>query len=367
MGADVRVVLIGAGRAGLVHGRNFAAGVRGARLVGVCEPDDQARESALAELGCERGFTDPLEAVADDDVDAVVVASPTFTHPDITVAALKAGTHVLCEKPLAASLDEAHAIKAAATSSDAAFLMGFMRRFDQSFRRAAERLHVGDIGEPLLIRSTGRGPGLPPRWAWNTDLSGGMISEVNAHDLDSLRWLTGQEYHRAYAVGRAAKRPDIAESNPGFVDLVTVTFELTGGAVGQVDGACPADYGYDARVEIYGSEGMLHIGDTRANSTVLVRSDGIVADPVTSWRTLFADAYRAEDQHLADVAHGLEEPKTRIDDGIAALEAAIATNQSMATGEPVHIDARLRDGSRSGGSGTPGGAGETNPTRTVHH
>jgi predicted dehydrogenase len=338
MAGDVRVVLVGAGRAGLVHGRNLAAGVRGSRLVGVCEPDDETREKALAELGCQHGFSDPLDAVAADSVDALVVASPTFTHADVVVAALKAGKHVLCEKPLASSLDEAYAIRTAARGSDAVFLMGFMRRFDTGFARAAERLAAGDIGEPLLVRSTTRGPGLPPRWAWNVDLSGGLIAEVNSHDLDTVRWLTGQEYRRAYAVGRAAKRPDLAESHPGFIDLLTATFELSRGAVGQVDGACPADYGYDARVEIYGSDGMLLVGDMRANHTVLVRRDGVTADPVISWRSLFAAAYRAEVEHLVAVVRGAEEPRTTVDDGVAALEAAVAANRSIAVGEPIALD-----------------------------
>jgi myo-inositol 2-dehydrogenase/D-chiro-inositol 1-dehydrogenase/scyllo-inositol 2-dehydrogenase (NAD+) len=113
---------------------------------------------------------------------------------------------------------------------------------------------------------------------------------------------------------------------------------MSGSAIGQVDGACPAEYGYDARVEIYGSAGMLLVGDTRANHTLLVRRDGVVADPVASWRTLFAEAYRAEVQHLAAVVGGVEEPRTAVDDGVAALEAAVATNRSMATGEPIELD-----------------------------
>jgi myo-inositol 2-dehydrogenase/D-chiro-inositol 1-dehydrogenase/scyllo-inositol 2-dehydrogenase (NAD+) len=339
MGTDIGIVLVGAGRAGLVHGRNLAAGVRGARLVGVCEPDDASRTAALDELGCTVGFADPLDAIADDDVDALVVASPTFTHADVVTAAMKAGVHVLSEKPLAANLEQARQIRAAVHASDAVFLVGFMRRFDDGFFRAAQRLEAGDIGEPLMIRSTGRGPGLPPAWAWNVELSGGMVSEVNAHDLDTIRWLSGQEFQRVYAVGRAAKRPELATSHPGFVDVYTATFEMSGGAIGQVDGACPADYGYDARVEIYGSEGMLLVGDTRANHTLLVRSEGVVADPVASWRTLFAAAYRAEDQHLVDVIRGLEAPRTTVDDGDAALEAAVAVNQSIRTGDPVDVEA----------------------------
>jgi predicted dehydrogenase len=333
----VRVALVGAGRAGLVHGRNFAAGVPGARLVAVADPEPEARQRAAAELGVQRTVADPLDAVTDDRVDAVVVASPTFTHAAVAVAALQAGKQVLCEKPLAATLEEARRVQAAAGGSGGALVMGFMRRFDAGFARAAERIAAGDIGDPVFVRSTGRGPGLPPEWANDPRRSAGLIAEVNSHDLDTVRWLSGREFETVYAAGRAAKRPDLAARFPGFVDLVAVTGQLSDGGLAQVDGACPADYGYDARVEVYGTEGVVMAGDPRAGSALLVRADGAVADPVPSWRVLFADAYRAEDAHLVRVARGEEAPRAGVGDGLAALQAALAVNRSLEQGTPVAV------------------------------
>jgi predicted dehydrogenase len=333
----LRVALVGAGRAGLVHGRNLAAGVPGARLVAIADPVPEARERAAAELGCQRTLADALDAATDDGVDAVVVASPTFTHAAVAVAALQAGKHVLCEKPLASTLEEAQRIQAAAGGSSGALVMGFMRRFDAGFARAAERIRAGDIGDPVFVRSTGRGPGLPPEWAHDPRRSAGLIAEVNSHDLDTVRWLSTREFQSVYAVGRAAKRPDLAARYPGFVDLLAVTCELSEGGLAQVDGACPAGYGYDARVEVYGTEGVVMAGDTRAGSTLLVRADGVVADPVRSWRELFADAYRAEDAHLVRVARGEEEPRVGVGDGVAALQAALAVNRSLQDGRPVRV------------------------------
>jgi myo-inositol 2-dehydrogenase / D-chiro-inositol 1-dehydrogenase len=333
----LRVVLVGAGRAGLVHGRNLAVGVPGARLVAVADPVLEARQRAAAELGCQRTLADPLAAATDDGVDAVVIASPTFTHAAVAVAALQAGKHVLCEKPLASTLEEAWRIQVAADGSSGALVMGFMRRFDAGFARAAERIRAGDIGDPVFVRSTGRGPGLPPEWAHDPRRSGGLIAEVNSHDLDTIRWLSSREFQTVYAVGRAAKRPDLAARYPGFVDLVAVTCKLSDGGLAQVDGACPAGYGYDARVEVYGTEGVVMAGDLLAGSALLVRADGAVTDPVRSWRELFADAYRAEDAHLVRVARGEEEPRAGVGDGVAALQAALAVNRSLQDGQPVPV------------------------------
>jgi myo-inositol 2-dehydrogenase/D-chiro-inositol 1-dehydrogenase/scyllo-inositol 2-dehydrogenase (NAD+) len=332
----LRVLVAGAGRAGLVHARNFAAGVPGAVLVGMADPDAGARDRAADELGC-GAFEDPIAAAASDEVDAVVIASPTPTHAEIAVAALDAGRHVLCEKPLASTLEQARAIVEAAGRSSGTFAMGFMRRFDAGFARARERIDAGEIGEPVLVRSTGRGPGLPAGWALDPGVSGGLIAEVNSHDIDSVRWLSSREFESVYAVGRAAKRPDLAQEHPGFVDVVAVTAELSRGGIAQIDGACPAGYGYDARVEVYGTEGVLLVGDPRARSALVVRADGAVVDPVSSWRDLFAEAYRAQDAHLVRVARGDGEPRAGAVDGLRALEVVAAVNRSLETRGVVRL------------------------------
>jgi predicted dehydrogenase len=272
-------------------------------------------------------------------VDAVVIASPTFTHAEIAVAALGAGRHVLCEKPLASSADLADQIARTAGDAPGAFLMGFMRRFDASFRRAADRVAAGDVGRPVLVRSTGRGPGLPPAWAHDPARSLGLFAEVNSHDFDTVRWFAGQEFAAVYAVGRAAKRPDLARRHAGFVDVAVATFEMDDGALAQVDGACPADYGYDARVEVYGTEGAILVGGPAAPGPLLVSARGTVeTDAVRGWRDLFADAYRAEDAHLVAVAQGAEQPRTSLQDGLRTLYAVLAANRSMAEQRRVTLD-----------------------------
>lgn len=334
--SPLQVLVVGAGRAGMVHARNFAAGVPGARLAGLADPSAEALASAQGELGCAT-FDNPEAMVADDAFDAVVIASPTPTHAGLAVAAIDAGKHVLSEKPLASNLDEAERIRDAAKRSAKVFMMGFMRRFDRGFARAAQLVAEGKIGEPLMVRSTTRGPGLPPSWAWDVTKSGGLVAEVNSHDIDSIRWVTGQEFATVYAVGRAAKRPDLADQFPGFVDVVAIQAQLDSGGLAHIDGACPAGYAYDARIEIYGSEGVVLVGSPVAGP-MIVRDGEARADSVRSWSMLFAEAYRAEDSMFA--ARCLEggQATPGIEDGFRALEAAMAINRSLRDDAVVTVE-----------------------------
>lgn len=332
----VRVLLAGAGRAGSVHARNFVRGVPGADLVGIADTDEGALDRASAQFQCDLTFSDPLSGVTDERVDAVVIASPTFTHARLAIAALNAGKHVLSEKPLASTIDEARDIAKAVHESGRVFMIGFMRRFDRGFRRAAERIASGDIGQPLLVKSTSRGPGLPPPWAWDPSRSGGLVAEVNSHDLDTIRWLAGSEFETVHALGRAAKRPDLVADHPGFIDLVVVNCEMENGALAQMDGACPADYAYDARAEVYGSEGVLFVGSP-VDGPLLVRRGEARTDPVVSWSELFRNGYWEEDAHFIAACRGDVEATPGIADGVAALEAAIAINRSIASGEKVAL------------------------------
>lgn len=332
----LRVLVVGAGRAGLVHARNFAHGVPGARLAGVADPAATARAAASAELGCPV-YESPEEAVIDERFDAVVIASPTPTHAALSVAALRAGKHVLSEKPLASNLEEAQEIRTAAQQSASVFMMAFMRRFDTGFVRAVQAISEGAIGEPLLVRSTTRGPGLPPEWAWDVTRSGGLVAEVNSHDIDTVRWVTGQEFARVNAVGRAAKRPDLADLYPGFVDLVLIQVELDRGAFAHIDGACPATYAYDARMEVLGSEGVILVGSP-VDGPLIVRKSAATIDPVRGWARRFGEAYRAEAVAFTQRCIDGGPASPGIEDGFRALEAAMSINRSLRDGCSITLD-----------------------------
>lgn len=328
----IGVGVLGAGRAGLVHARNFAIHVPDARLISLFDVNQECVNKEANSLGA-AAYTDLDKFLNDPSLDAVVIATPTPTHTQLVQAAADAGKAILCEKPLALTEREADLMSEAVEKNKTVFVMAFMRRFAHSFIRAKELIQRGDIGEPLVIKSVGKGPGLPPRWAWDIAQSNGILGEVNSHDFDCIRFLTGEEFKWVFATGHNNKCPDLELEFPDFYDTAIVTFGMTGSVIGTVDGACPADYGYDARVEIQGSEGVLFIGNIAQEGVVVGTKDrGVSKEIVTSWRSLFQEAYLAEDRHLINCMLSNEIPHSTLNDGKKALQAVVAANKSLRSG-----------------------------------
>ncbi|MBM4466708.1 MAG: oxidoreductase, partial [Chloroflexi bacterium] len=257
----VRVCLVGVGRAGMVHATNFKDNVPGASLSAIVDADLELAQARGKELGVDLVFSNIHRALEEAEIDAVCITTPTFTHAEIAIAAARAGVHIFCEKPMALTLQEADAMIEAADEAGVKLQIGFMRRFDPLFVTAKERIQGGEIGRPVVIRSLTRGPGLPPRWACDPRTSNGMLAEVNSHDFDTLRWLADSEFERIWAEANTLKCYDLKEEFPGFYDHAIVSLRLKNGTLGIIDGSCPVDYGYDARAEVLGSEGVILIGE----------------------------------------------------------------------------------------------------------
>ncbi|HEY8417232.1 MAG TPA: Gfo/Idh/MocA family oxidoreductase [Limnochordales bacterium] len=334
----VGIAVIGGGRAGRVHARNFRHHIPDATLVAIVDTDPGVAAQAARELELERVCTDVDAVLADPSVDGVVITTPTFTHEELAVKAAQAGKHVLCEKPMATTLAAADRMIRACREAGVHLQMAFMRRFSPEFRAARQQILAGAIGEPMQVRSLTRGPGLPPAWAWNEELSLGMVAEVNSHDFDAVRWLTGREFTRVYAEAVCLKARHVREQHPDFYDNIIVTARLEGGVLAVIDGSCPVDYGYDARMEILGSRGVLFVGDVRGQAMgVCTREQGFVQPAFASWRDRFRDGYLGEDRHFVDCILGRATPEVTGEDGRRALEAALAAVRSLRTGQPVDL------------------------------
>jgi myo-inositol 2-dehydrogenase/D-chiro-inositol 1-dehydrogenase/scyllo-inositol 2-dehydrogenase (NAD+) len=334
----LKFCVIGAGRAGLIHARNLARRVGSAQLSALCDSNPEGLRQAGAELGITQLFPDYQSAMAREDIDAVVIVTPTFLHCEIACLAARHGKHIFLEKPMALSAAECRSILAAAREAGVALQIGFMRRFDAEFQRVREVIASGEMGRVMIIKSTGRGPGGPGPWMYDLRKSNGIVAEVNSHDLDTLRWLTGQEFRRVFAQGHNFKCPDAREAWPDFYDNVVAQFRFAEGAMGTVDGACPVHYGYDARVEVLCENGVLFLGSAaQAGLTRITRDGQVLGQAVKSWRTLFKDAYLAEMEHFVDCILKDTPPGVTGVDGLRAVEAVVAINQSIRTGQPVEL------------------------------
>jgi myo-inositol 2-dehydrogenase/D-chiro-inositol 1-dehydrogenase/scyllo-inositol 2-dehydrogenase (NAD+) len=332
------IAVIGSGRAGMIHARNFAPGLEGARLVAMVDPVADAREAALRELGVEKGYPDYRQALADRAVDAVVVVTPTAYHREIVVAAAEAGKHVLCEKPMAMTAEECAAMITACDRAGVKLQLGFMRRYHPDFLAAKEALDSGAIGDPVLVKSLTRGPSVPQPWMYDIAKSNGPLAEVNSHDIDTLRWFAGDDFEEVYAIGGNYRSPEARTPHPEFYDNVVMTIRFTRGAQGSIDGAQGVGYGYDARTEVVGTKGVLFVGALERSSVVVCGGDSRVVTPaVRSWRELFAGAYREEDRAFVRCILEDHAPSPSGRDGLEAVKAVNAGNRSIATRAPVKL------------------------------
>ncbi len=335
---ELRICIVGCGRAGMIHARHFHSVVPGAGVVALADPVPETLAAAAREMPAAAAFADYRQAIAAKGVDAVVIATPTVFHKDIVLAAAAAGKHVFCEKPMALNVPDCEAMIRAADAAGIVFQIGFMRRFDAGFQRARELLDSGDLGRVMIIKSTGRGPGGPGPWMWDLAKSNGIIAEVNSHDIDSLLWMTGSRPTRVYAEAHNFKMTEARTQFPDFYDNVVATFRFENDAIGVVDGTCPAGYGYDARMEILCEKGVIFIGSAKQHGVELITIEGEVRGrAVPSWRTLFRDAYLAEARDFVECAATGRAPRVTSRDGLLAVAGVVAVNESIRTGQPVTL------------------------------
>lgn len=336
---EIRFCLVGAGRAGMVHALNFQSHIKHTLVVGVVDVNESVGREAANKLGISSVYTSLDEAFKSVDFDAVCIGAPTFAHAEIAIQAAKNGKHVLCEKPLALTIEEADHMASAVKNNGVICQVDFMRRYDENFIKAKQLLLKGAIGEPVLVKSLGRGPGLPPgEWFYDLKKSNGLLAEVNSHDFDTIRWFTGSDIAEVYAIAGNYRCQNIRSKYPDFYDTVAVNLKLENGTLAMVDGCCPAVYGFEARVEILGTNGMIQLGSQNASSVLTWgRTNELIAEGNRSWRTLFKDAYLRADKDFVDcIIHG-REPQVTIEDGKKAIEVVIAGNESLKRGCPIQI------------------------------
>ena len=332
------VCLVGAGRAGMIHARNFASRVPGARMTAVADTVQASAEKAAEELGGVYHTTDYREALQRPDVDAVIVVTPTKYHIDVVLEAAKAGKHILCEKPMAMNQEECALMIEAAAKNHVKLQIGFMRRFDKNFRRAKEIVDSGAIGDVVTVKSLTHGPSTPREWMYDIEKSSGPLAEVNSHDIDTLRWFTESDAVSLHAMAGNFRCGEARERYPDFYDTVLMNVRMKNGTIGNIDGAQGVSYGYDSRVDIVGTKGNIQIGGLQSGTTLTyTKEGGMTGDVVRSWLDLFEDAYLNEDMSFINCIEKGTEPEVTGYDGMKAVEIVKAGNESIRTGKIVEL------------------------------
>lgn len=327
----LKVALLGAGRIGLVHAKSMTV-TKASRVVAVADVNMQAAQDLADQIGAEARSVDDI--IADPSIDAVLIATSTDTHSDLITRATAAGKAVLCEKPVDLSLERALMTLAAAEATGRPVMIGFNRRFDPNFAALKAAFDDGQIGAGELLSITSFDPSPPP--VEYVKVSGGLFRDMMIHDFDMACWLFGGPPARITAQGSSLVDPAIGAA--GDVDTAVVTMVWGDGRIAVVKNSRRAGYGYDQRIEILGSGGLLSASNVLENTVQKITTAGAVsAKPLHFFLERYMRAYEDEWTAFLDaVTSGAPMPVT-LREGVAALACAEAATRSLHTGATVAV------------------------------
>mgnify|MGYP001813744376 CR=1 FL=1 len=331
----LRIAVLGCGRIGRMHADNIAAHPRAA-LAGVFDVHAPAAQEVSDTHGC-TNFASAEDVFASDAVDAVLIATSTATHVDFIEAGVAAGKAILCEKPIDLSLDRVRDCAARIAGTDVPIMIGFCRRFDPGHRAARAAARAGEIGDLHQVVITSRDPGMAP--AAYIEVSGGIFRDMTIHDLDLARYMLGEEVTAVSAHGSRLVDPALMD-RCGDYDTVVVTLVTDSGKQAVITNSRHAAYGYDQRVELFGSKGMLLSDNHRQHA--MTRHTAETTNAAAPLQFFFIERYQAafvaEIDNFVDAAGGKAAPDATFDDGVKALVLADACFKSIAEGRTVRVD-----------------------------
>ncbi len=327
----LEIAQFGAGRIGQIHASNIAA-MQDVRLRYVVDVNAEAAQKLAARYGA--NVASEREVFTDPKVGAVLIASSTDTHARLAIEAARARKPIFCEKPIDLSLKKVDECLREVKKARVPMFVGFNRRFDPSFRALKARLDKGAVGNVEQVVITSRDPGLPP--FEYLKVSGGQFRDMTIHDFDMARWLLGEEPVEVYAIGEALVDPRLKEL--GDIDSAMVLLRTKSNRLCHINHSRRAAYGYDQRIEVFGSKGMLRAGN-KTPSTV-ERSDGTAVcteKPLHFFLERYADAYRAELSAFVTALRKKQAMPVGPDDGRQALVLAEAALDSLKTNKAVKV------------------------------
>jgi predicted dehydrogenase len=317
------------------HAENIRRLVPEANLVAVADVAAERARQVAGELEIERSFSS-LEAMLEcKDLDAVLIATPDKFHARAIETVARAKKDILCEKPLAVNLAEAHAALETVAKSGVRLQIGFMRRYDPAYASAMKRIEAGEIGTPVIFKSVGRDKDAPPLAAYQSNVNGMLFYNNTIHDFDLARWLMRDEITEVHSYTTVAIRPEIAQYGDVVASVVNLRYQQ--GAIGNVESYVQAVYGYDVRTEIVGSKGSILVGSLEQMPATFLTANGGVQTLADHFLTRFADAYLAEVRNFVQDILNDRPPRVSGEDGLKALAIAVAAENSHIQLKPVRV------------------------------
>ena len=322
----INVGVIGVGRIGSMHTRNLKYQVSGVNVLGVADVFEEAAQKVANELAIPIAEKDYHLLLENKDIDAVIICSSTDTHAQIISEAAKAGKHIFCEKPIALDLKKIDEAIAAVEKAGVKLQVGFNRRFDPSFRKAKKMVAEGKIGTPHLVRISSRDPEPPP--ISYIKVSGGIFLDMMIHDFDMARYLLDQEVTELMAIGNCLVDPAIGKA--GDIDTAIVSLKYEGGALGAIDNSRQAVYGYDQRIEVFGSKGCVVVGNKKPTEVEVSGAQDVKSDkPVFFFIERYTESYLAEMEEFIRCIKEDTEPLVGGFDGKMAVLMGYAAKESL--------------------------------------
>ena len=329
----MKFAVAGLGRIGKIHLENLLQ-IPSIDVVAVMDPMEASRAYAQ-EKKIPFITATYKELLASTDFDAIVICSPTDTHADYVELAAKAGKHIFCEKPLDLNLNRIIEVLNVVKDTNIKLMLGFNRRFDKEFKKVQTLVAAGAVGDPHIVKITSRDPGAPP--VSYIEKSGGLFLDMTIHDFDMARFVVGKEVEEVYAKGTVLIDPAIGEA--GDIDTAVITLTYTDGTMAIIDNSREASYGYDQRIEVFGSKGMVQSNNNFSDSHTLYNANGVhSALPLHFFLERYEDAYKTE---ITDFIKNLENNTAMSvngNDGLQSLKIGLAAKKSLKENRPVKIE-----------------------------
>jgi myo-inositol 2-dehydrogenase/D-chiro-inositol 1-dehydrogenase len=334
MSAKVNVGIIGAGRIGKLHAEHLAYQIPEANIIAIADVFLEAAEKCAADFQIPSAVKDYREIMENPDIEAIMICSSTDTHARMIEEAAAAGKHIFCEKPIDFDLDRIDKALEAVDKAGVKLQVGFNRRFDPNFKRVREVVAAGEIGTPHILRITSRDPEPPP--IEYIKVSGGIFLDMTIHDFDMARYLIGSEVSEIYAAGGVMVDPEIGQA--GDIDTAVITLRFENGTIGAIDNSRRAVYGYDQRVEVFGSEGMVAVSNNTPDTAVYSDAEGVHSSlPLFFFVERYTESYIAEMREFIECVQQDQAPSVTGIDGRIPVVMGYAAIKSYEENRPVKL------------------------------